>query len=248
MKNNTKNLVIMGLLIAIVLIMSTTPLGTLPIGPLSITLNMIPIAIAAIAVGPVGGLVVGGVFGSSLTNYATLSNVLGKSGSVLNNQGDIIGGEYHSLMIHNIGNGNINGGIWHTNVYNQAAINGGDFKASVLNQANGVISGGHFAHLINSSGGKITNLSSNNVDLLDNIGGSVDNCSLSNIVNKNGIILNTKANKIDAFSHEKHGITKNIEAGDLASIQAKEVNAHDGVAIKSDSFNNQIDLTKKRLR
>lgn len=63
MKNNTKNLVIMGLLIAIVLIMSTTPLGTLPVGPLSITLNMIPIAIAAITVGPVGGLVVGGVFG-----------------------------------------------------------------------------------------------------------------------------------------------------------------------------------------
>ncbi len=60
---NTKNLVTMGLLVAIVLIMSTTPLGTLPIGPLSITLNMIPIAIAAIAVGPVGGLVVGGFFG-----------------------------------------------------------------------------------------------------------------------------------------------------------------------------------------
>lgn len=62
-KINTKNLVIMGLLVAIVLIMSTTPLGTLPVGPLSITLNMIPIAIAAIAVGPVGGLVVGGFFG-----------------------------------------------------------------------------------------------------------------------------------------------------------------------------------------
>jgi len=60
---NTKNLVTMGLLVAIVLIMSTTPLGTLPVGPLSITLNMIPIAIAAIAVGPVGGLIVGGVFG-----------------------------------------------------------------------------------------------------------------------------------------------------------------------------------------
>lgn len=60
---NTKNIVTMALLVAIVLIMSTTPLGTLPIGPLSITLNMIPIAIAAITVGPIGGLVVGGVFG-----------------------------------------------------------------------------------------------------------------------------------------------------------------------------------------
>ena len=62
-KITTKDLVIMGLLIAIVLLMSTTPIGTLPIGPLSITLNMIPIAIAAITVGPVGGLIVGGVFG-----------------------------------------------------------------------------------------------------------------------------------------------------------------------------------------
>lgn len=59
----TKDLVILGLLAAMVLIMSMTPLGTLPIGPLSITLNMIPVAIAAIAVGPVGGLIVGGVFG-----------------------------------------------------------------------------------------------------------------------------------------------------------------------------------------
>ena len=62
-KLSTKQLVILGLLAAIVLIMSTTPLGTLPIGPLSITLNMIPIAIAAIAVGPIGGLIIGFVFG-----------------------------------------------------------------------------------------------------------------------------------------------------------------------------------------
>ena len=62
-KFNTKELVTLGLLIAIVLLMSMTPLGTLPIGPLSITLNMIPVAIAAITVGPVGGLIVGGVFG-----------------------------------------------------------------------------------------------------------------------------------------------------------------------------------------
>jgi len=59
----TKNLVVLGLLVAIVLLMSMTPLGTLPIGPLSITLNMIPIAIAAIVVGPTGGLIVAGVFG-----------------------------------------------------------------------------------------------------------------------------------------------------------------------------------------
>ncbi|MGN0160183.1 MAG: ECF transporter S component [Lachnospiraceae bacterium] len=62
-KFKTKELVILGLLVAIVLIMSTTPLGTLPIGPLSITLNMIPVAIAAITLGPVGGCIVGCVFG-----------------------------------------------------------------------------------------------------------------------------------------------------------------------------------------
>lgn len=62
-KLSTKQLVTLGLLAAIVLVMSTTPLGTLPIGPLSITINMIPIAIAAIAVGPVGGCIIGAVFG-----------------------------------------------------------------------------------------------------------------------------------------------------------------------------------------
>lgn len=59
----TKQLVTLGLLAAVVLVMSTTPLGTLPLGPLAITLNMIPIAIAAIAVGPIGGLIIGAVFG-----------------------------------------------------------------------------------------------------------------------------------------------------------------------------------------
>lgn len=59
----TKQLVILGLMAALVLIMCSTPLGTLPIGPLSITLNMIPIAIAAIVVGPIGGLIIGSIFG-----------------------------------------------------------------------------------------------------------------------------------------------------------------------------------------
>ncbi|MDO4493759.1 MAG: ECF transporter S component [Clostridia bacterium] len=65
MKNKftTKQLVILGLLTAVVLILSMTPLGTLPLGPLSITLNMIPVAIAAVTLGPVGGLIIGTVFG-----------------------------------------------------------------------------------------------------------------------------------------------------------------------------------------
>lgn len=60
----TKQLVMLGLLAALVLIFSSTPLGTLPLGPLSITLNMIPVAIAAIVVGPIGGCIIGAVFGT----------------------------------------------------------------------------------------------------------------------------------------------------------------------------------------
>ena len=52
---NTKNLVILGLMTALVLIFSFTSIGTIPIGPLSITLNIIPIAIAAVTCGPAGG-------------------------------------------------------------------------------------------------------------------------------------------------------------------------------------------------
>lgn len=60
---NTRQLVILGLMTALVLIFSLTPIGSIPIGPLSITLNVIPVAIAAVAVGPIGGAFVGGVFG-----------------------------------------------------------------------------------------------------------------------------------------------------------------------------------------
>ena len=59
----TRQLVILGLMTALVLIFSFTSIGTIPIGPLSITLNIIPIAIAAVTCGPVGGAIIGGVFG-----------------------------------------------------------------------------------------------------------------------------------------------------------------------------------------
>ena len=62
-KFNTRSMVLLGLLMAIVLLFSLTPSGTIPIRPLSITLNIIPIAIAGIALGPVGGLIVGTFFG-----------------------------------------------------------------------------------------------------------------------------------------------------------------------------------------
>ena len=60
---NTRQLVVLGLMTALVLIFSLTPIGSIPIGPLSITLNVIPVAITAIALGPVGGAVMGGIFG-----------------------------------------------------------------------------------------------------------------------------------------------------------------------------------------
>lgn len=60
---NTRQLVIMGLMTALVLIFSFTPIGSIPIGPLVITLNVIPIAIAAVACGPTGGALIGGIFG-----------------------------------------------------------------------------------------------------------------------------------------------------------------------------------------
>lgn len=58
-----KELTLMGLLTAVLLLMSFTPIGFLNIGPLAITLNMIPVAIGAIALGPKGGAILGAVFG-----------------------------------------------------------------------------------------------------------------------------------------------------------------------------------------
>ena len=62
-KFDTKRIVLLGLLTAIIAIFSFTPIGSIPIGPLVITLNIIPIAIAAITMGPIGGLIIGIVFG-----------------------------------------------------------------------------------------------------------------------------------------------------------------------------------------
>lgn len=60
---DTKRLVLLAMLSAILLVMSFTPLGYLNIGPLAISLNMIPVAIGAIALGPGGGAFLGAVFG-----------------------------------------------------------------------------------------------------------------------------------------------------------------------------------------
>lgn len=62
-KSNTKKLVMLALLAAVLFLMAFTPLGYLRVGPLSITFNTIPVAIGAIALGPVCGAILGGVFG-----------------------------------------------------------------------------------------------------------------------------------------------------------------------------------------
>ena len=58
-----RELTLLGLLTALLILMSCTPLGYLNIGPLAITLNVIPVAMGAIALGPTGGAIVGAVFG-----------------------------------------------------------------------------------------------------------------------------------------------------------------------------------------
>lgn len=79
MKKNIKpkELTLMGLLTAILLMMSFTPLGYLNIGPLAITFNMIPVAVAAIALGPKGGAVMGAIFG--LTSFLQCLGIGGTS-------------------------------------------------------------------------------------------------------------------------------------------------------------------------
>ena len=60
---DTRRMVLLAMLSAILLIMSLTPIGYLNIGPLAISLNMIPVAIGAIALGSGGGAFLGAVFG-----------------------------------------------------------------------------------------------------------------------------------------------------------------------------------------
>ena len=76
-KLTTKQITVLGLMIAILILMSYTPLRYLNIGPLAITFNMIPVAIAAVACGPMGGLIVGAVFG--LTSFGQCIGIGGVS-------------------------------------------------------------------------------------------------------------------------------------------------------------------------
>lgn len=75
--NKTVSLVILGLLCAIMIILSCTPLGYLNIGMLAITFNVIPVAIAAIVQGPSGGAIIGGIFG--ITSFLQCIGIGGSS-------------------------------------------------------------------------------------------------------------------------------------------------------------------------
>lgn len=72
-----RELTLLGLLTAVLLVMSFTPLGYLNIGPLAITFNTIPVAIAAAALGPMGGAITGAVFG--MTSFLQCLGIGGTS-------------------------------------------------------------------------------------------------------------------------------------------------------------------------
>ena len=56
-KFNTKYMVELALMVAVILVMSLTPLGYIRTPGLSITLLTVPVAVGAIILGPVGGLI-----------------------------------------------------------------------------------------------------------------------------------------------------------------------------------------------
>ena len=72
-----RELTLLGLMTALLLVMSCTPLGYLHLGTTDITLNMIPVAITAAALGPVGGAITGTVFG--ITSFLQCLGIGGSS-------------------------------------------------------------------------------------------------------------------------------------------------------------------------
>ncbi|SEL40096.1 ECF transporter S component [Ruminococcus albus] len=76
--NKTKNLVLMGVMTAIIFIMGLTPFGYIKTGTLSIALITIPVGIAAFALGPKGGALAGLSFGvtSAIMAFANPSALM----------------------------------------------------------------------------------------------------------------------------------------------------------------------------
>lgn len=60
---NTKFMVELAMMIAIIVVMSLTPLGYIKLPGLTITFLTVPVAVGAIILGPVGGIVCGAAFG-----------------------------------------------------------------------------------------------------------------------------------------------------------------------------------------
>ncbi len=75
--NRSRRITLLGLLTAVLLVLSMTPLGYLNIGPLAISFNMIPVAVGAAALGPTGGAVLGAVFG--MTSFLQCLGIGGSS-------------------------------------------------------------------------------------------------------------------------------------------------------------------------
>lgn len=75
--NRSRQTTLLGLLTAVLMVLSMTPLGYLNIGPLAISFNMIPVAVGAAALGPVGGAVLGSVFG--MTSFLQCLGIGGSS-------------------------------------------------------------------------------------------------------------------------------------------------------------------------
>ena len=75
--NRSRSTTRLGLLTAILMVLSMTPLGYLNIGPLAISFNMIPVAVGAAALGPMGGAVLGAVFG--MTSFLQCLGIGGSS-------------------------------------------------------------------------------------------------------------------------------------------------------------------------
>ena len=83
MKNrtNTRWLVQLALLVAILLVLNYTPLGYLQIGPLSASLLTVPVAIGAMTMGPAAGAILGAVFGA--TSFIQAAEGKGAMGAAL---------------------------------------------------------------------------------------------------------------------------------------------------------------------
>ena len=60
---NTKFMVELAMMIAIIVVMSLTPLGYIKLPGLTITFLTVPVAVGAILLGPIGGIVCGATFG-----------------------------------------------------------------------------------------------------------------------------------------------------------------------------------------